>query len=263
MLRGAVGSRRDALLNWLATGPSVGGVVATLLVYDVVQRVALRRGPEAHQRAVSGMARWANRAARLAGTRFRATGLEHVAPGRNYIIASNHQSVLDIAMTSEYLAALQPRYVSKRELARGVPGVSYNLRHGGSVLIDRGAPEQARAAIDAVARRVRDDGWSVLIFPEGTRSKTGAMRPFRAGGLRALVAGAPGVPVLPVTTAGGSRLFKFNMAPVVRNVELSYTVHPPVAPPDPADEPAFDAFVARLAATIESALPDDDREGRA
>jgi 1-acyl-sn-glycerol-3-phosphate acyltransferase len=247
-------------LDWGATGAVAGGFLAALASFEVIMRVAALGGDEAHQAAASGMARACNRAVRLAGARFRATGLENVAPGQNYVIVSNHQSMLDITMASEFLAALQPRYVSKRELARGFPGVSYNLRRGGSALIDRKDPAQAHAEIARLGAKIRDAGWSVVIFPEGTRSKTGAMRPFRSGGLRTLLREAGPVPILPVTTSGGSRLFARELRPIVRGVELTFQVHAPVSAPDPEDLEGFEAFVARLAATIGAALPAADRD---
>jgi 1-acyl-sn-glycerol-3-phosphate acyltransferase len=256
-------SFRETTFDWVATAASVGGVFSALFTYDVVQRVAIRFGDHAHQRAVTGMARAINRATLLAGTRLRVEGKEHLQPGRAYIIVANHQSLLDISMASDFLDLLEPRYVSKRELARGIPGVSFNLSRGGSACIDRKNPEQAITAIEDLGRRAQREGFSVVIFPEGTRSKTGAMRPFREAGLRALIRSAPEMEVLPITSVGGSRLFRHNLKPITRNVELAFIVHPPVIAPDPADTAAFTAFVHRLEATIASALPTRDSEGRA
>ncbi|MCC6810384.1 MAG: 1-acyl-sn-glycerol-3-phosphate acyltransferase [Deltaproteobacteria bacterium] len=242
------------ILDWAATGAAAGGVFSALATFELAQRIAIRLGPHAHQRTVSGMAHAVNLAAGLAGTRFRVEGLEHVAPGRNYVIVSNHQSLLDISMCSHYLRALQPRYISKKELARGIPGVSFNIRRGGSAAIDRKDPEQAHQAIAELARHVHEDGWSVCIFPEGTRSKTGTMRAFRTGGLLTLLANAPGVPVLPVTTSGGSRLFAHGLKPIVRGVELVFRVHPSMTPPDPHDEAAMREFLRAVEETIARGL---------
>lgn len=251
------------MLDWLGTATSVSGVFLALFTHDLAQRVAIRFGPRAHQRAVSSMARWINRSAMLTGARFAVRGLEHVDPTQQYVVVMNHQSLLDISMASDFLEAIAPRYVSKIELARGIPGVSYNLRFGGSALIDRKDPAQAHAVIADVARRVRDEHLSVVIFPEGTRSKTGAMKPFKPGGLHTLLATAPSVPVLPVTSYGGSRMFRRGLAPVQRNIELGFVIHPPVRTPDPTDEGAFAAFVKDLEATIASALPPEDQRGEA
>lgn len=254
---------RETILDWVATGASVTGVFASMITFEFIQRAAIRFGSHAQQRAATGMAWAINRSARLAGARFRVEGLENVEPGRPYIIVSNHQSIFDISMTSEFLGKLEPRYVSKREIGRGVPGVSFNLREGGSALIDRRDPAQAHAAIEQLSKRILAEGFSVVIFPEGTRSRTGAMRPFREAGLRTLMQHAPGVAVLPVTTSGGSRLFRNELKPVSRGVELVYRIHPPIMPPDPRDQEAFSAFVKSCAETIEGALPEADRQGRA
>ena len=254
---------RGFVLDWLGTASSVSGVFLSLFVHDVAQRVAIRFGPRAHQRAVSSMARWINRSASLSGARFVVRGVEHVDPARSYVVVMNHQSLLDISMASEFLATLAPRYVSKIELSRGIPGVSYNLRCGGSALIDRKDPAQAHALIADIGRRARDEGLSVVIFPEGTRSRSGAMKPFKPGGLHTLLAHAAGVPVLPVTSYGGSRMFKKGLTPLQRDVELGFIIHPPVRAPDPSDEGAFAAFVRDLEATIASALPPEDQRGEA
>ena len=133
--------------------------------------------------------------------------------------------------------------------------MSYNLANGGSACIDRRDPAQARAAIEELGRRVREDHWTVVIYPEGTRSRDGRMRAWKTGGLRTLIGCAPGVPILPVTSSGGSRLFEHEMKPLVRNVPLVFRVHPPMASPDAADDAAFEDFVRRLAAVIEGGLP--------
>jgi 1-acyl-sn-glycerol-3-phosphate acyltransferase len=245
---------RDAALDWAATAASTSGVLSSLLTFEVVQRIAIRRGPVVHQKSVSAMAWAINRAYRLTGGHTSAEGIHHAVPGRPYIIVSNHQSMFDISLISEYLAHLQPRYVSKRENARRIPGVSYNLRKGGSALIDRRDPEQAREVIASAARRMLREGWSMVIFPEGTRSRDGRLKTFREGGLRTLIEHAPGVEVLPVTTSGGWRVFERNLKPVVRNVELHLKVHAPIAAPDPADRDAFKTFVARVQDIIRGGL---------
>lgn len=245
----------ESVQDWVATGASVAGVVGSMVVFDVVQRFAWRVSPRAQQNAASQMAAAINASTRLAGATITIEGLERVDRSKNYIIVSNHQSMLDISFLSEHLKELHPRYVSKRELASGVPGVSYNLRRGGSALIDRKDPAQARAAIADLTRRIRDENLTAVIFPEGTRSKTGAMKPFRAGGLRELVKGAPGTPILPVTSYGGSRLFSKGLKPIVRGVRLGMVFHDPVAAPPADDDAAFDAFVRSLEETIGSVLP--------
>lgn len=237
-------------LDWTATGAAAGGVFTSLAAFDVIQRAANVLGERAQQRAASGMAAAVNLSTRFAGTRMRVEGLERVDFSKNYIIVSNHQSLLDISMCSQFLWRLMPRYISKKELGRGIPGVSYNLTKGGSALIDRKDPAQAHGAIETIAGHVKNDGWTVVIFPEGTRSKTGEMRAWRDGGLRTLLKTAPGVAVLPVTSTGGSRMFAHDLKPIVRNVELVFHIHAPMLQAD-GDT---DAFIRKVEATIRSKL---------
>ena len=246
--------------DWLATGASVASVLGSLVVFDVVQRVAWRMSPKAQQDAASAMAWAINRSAMLTGASIAVRGLENVDFSKNYVVVSNHQSMLDISLLSEHLKPLHPRYVSKVELSRGVPGVSYNLRRGGSALIDRKNGAQAKSVIAEITRRVRDEKLTVVIFPEGTRSKTGHMKPFKPGGLRELLRGAPGVPILPVTSYGGSLLFSRSLKPIVRNVELGMVFHAPFTPSsaDIEDDARYEALVKSLESTIASALPRAD-----
>ena len=80
-----------------------------------------------------------------------------------------------------------PKFVSKKELGKGIPSISYNLNHGGSVLIDRNDPKQAISVIKELSQYIQKTNRSAVIFPEGTRSKTGRPREFAKSGLKILL----------------------------------------------------------------------------
>ena len=86
-----------------------------------------------------------------------------------------------------YLRRHHVKFVSKQELGRGIPCVSYNLRHGGSVLIDRKNPRQALPAMLNFAEYIEKTKRAAVIFPEGTRSKDGRPKPFKTKGLEVLL----------------------------------------------------------------------------
>jgi 1-acyl-sn-glycerol-3-phosphate acyltransferase len=86
------------------------------------------------------------------------------------IIVANHQSMWDIPPIIWFMRKYHPKFISKIELGKGIPSISYNLKHGGSVLIDRKNPRQAAGEIIKIARYVSEHNRSVVIFPEGTRS---------------------------------------------------------------------------------------------
>jgi 1-acyl-sn-glycerol-3-phosphate acyltransferase len=123
-----------------------------------------------------------------------------VPPGR-YIIVSNHQSTADIAILPWALRSLNVKFVAKEELGRWIPTVSMALTHWGSALIGREASREDVARIKKMARGLAYWSASVVIFPEGTRSRDGSVLPYRSAGVR-IVAHETGLPLLPVAIDG-------------------------------------------------------------
>lgn len=131
--------------------------------------------------------------ARLCGVRVRVRGLEHLGAGP-YIFAPNHQSNFDIAMLLGYLPGIN-RFAAKKEMF-AEPVLGMVLRTMGMIPIDRDNPLEA---IDRLAR-LKLDGTSAIIFPEGTRSRDGNLLPFKKGAFVAAI--HLGVPIVPVVCKG-------------------------------------------------------------
>lgn len=133
----------------------------------------------------------------ICGIRVKVTGLQHIAPGAG-IIAAKHQSAFD---TFVWLTLLdQPRYVLKRELL-DLPFWGRVARHSGAVSVDRSGGAAALRDMVRDAKRVLEQGWPLVIFPEGTRSAPGERVPYQPG-VAALVMGS-GAPCYPVATDSG------------------------------------------------------------
>ena len=128
-------------------------------------------------------------------------GLEHVDPKQPCVFMSNHQSVIDIAAIVSTLP-VSWRFVAKRELL-WIPFFGWVLGMGGHVIVDRGDRERAVKSLKHAADRIRA-GTNVIIFPEGTRSPSGTMGPFKSGGFH--LAMEAGVPILPITVSGTNRI---------------------------------------------------------
>jgi 1-acyl-sn-glycerol-3-phosphate acyltransferase len=128
--------------------------------------------------------------------RFRRSGFELRDPRRPYVVVSNHESFADILLISHL--PWEMKWLSKAELFR-IPFVGWMMSLAGDVPVRRGvgtsAVEAMRACRDRLERRV-----SVMIFPEGTRSPSGRLLPFKDGAFRLAV--EAGVPVLPLTVVG-------------------------------------------------------------
>lgn len=148
--------------------------------------------------------------------------------GKPVIIVSNHQSMWDIPPLIWYLRSLHPKFISKIELGKGIPAVSYNLQKGGSVLIDRKNPGQATKEIQKVAQYISEYNRSVVIFPEGTRSRDGAPKKFHRKGLLTLFKYAPDAVVLPVSINNSWKLQRYGMFPIPMFNMLKFYTHPPL-----------------------------------
>lgn len=138
--------------------------------------------------------------------RQRIEGLEHVDRRRPYVIVLNHNTVVDIPAL--YYLPLNFRWVSKREVFR-VPFFGQFLVLHGDICIDRGRASEAMAQLLREGGKWLGRGASVAIFPEGTRSKDGEIRRFKAGAF--LLAKELGVPILPVVMDGTRTLMRPNL----------------------------------------------------
>jgi 1-acyl-sn-glycerol-3-phosphate acyltransferase len=145
------------------------------------------------------------------------------------IFVSNHQSLYDIVAMIWYLRRFHCKFVSKIELGKGIPSVSYNLRHGGSVLIDRKDPKQAIPVIKGLSEYIEKNTRSAVIFPEGTRSKTGKPKEFAQSGLKILCKYAPSAYVVPITINNSWKMVKYGFFPLGLGNHLTFTIHKPLA----------------------------------
>src|SRR2546428_8678620 len=161
--------------SWAATIVFLPVFALVLLVFDVAQRLARLFGQRPQEHVAGALQVALVWTFRVCGTRLtleRAPGFER---GRRYIVVSHHQSMFDITMLGSLLFASFPKYISKRSLGRWIPSVSYNLRRGGHVLIERSDAPAALAAIRELGGRVRRGEASAVIFPEGTRARHGTL----------------------------------------------------------------------------------------
>lgn len=163
------------------------------------------------------------------GTRYSITYPKNMPEKGPLIIVTNHQSLYDIPPIIWYFRKYHPKFVSKKELGKGIPSVSFNLRHGGSVLIDRKDRKQAGEELVKLGRYIQETGRSAVIFPEGTRSRNGEPKPFRTLGLKVLIKHAPNAQLLPITINNSWKMFRYGKFPNGIGNHISFTVHEPQA----------------------------------
>lgn len=200
-----------------------------LLIFHPIQWLCFNvLGYKAHKISVVWLQFWLMRSTNVLGTRYRFNNMYQLDTTSPLIIVANHQSMYDIPPILWYFRKHHPKFISKKELGKGIPSVSYNLRHGGSVLIDRKNPRQSIKDIESFAHRVRDNHWAAVIFPEGTRSRDGHPKPFKEKGLLSLMSHIPNAVVVPVTINNSWKMVRYGKFPLGIGNYITHTVHQPL-----------------------------------
>lgn len=185
-------------------------------------------GYKGHKFAVDLMNFFLTKSTLLLGIRSIFEDETNLAENQTYIFVANHQSMLDIPPLSWHFRKHHPKFVSKIELAKGVPSVSYNLRNGGSVLIDRKNGGSAIKELVTFGKRLNENKWSAVIFPEGTRSKNGIPKEFATNGLKVLLKTNPDAYVVPITINNSWSIFKYGKFPLGLFKPMIFKVHEPI-----------------------------------
>jgi 1-acyl-sn-glycerol-3-phosphate acyltransferase len=178
----------------------------------------------------------------LAGIRYRISGKDRI-PARAVVFCSNHESNVDPPVLFQ---ALHNRLhiLFKAELKK-LPILGFVMQVGGFVAVERDRREASMASIEVAAQSIRQ-GNSFLIFPEGTRSRTEALLPFKKGGfIMAIKAQAP---IVPVAVSGGREAMRkgsWIVRPVIVDVRIGEPVETAGLTLDDRDE-LIDTVRARI-----------------
>lgn len=218
-------------LYWIPTILFYLVFMLILLVFHPLQMLGLRMGYIYHKRTVDAMIWCINHSLLLVGSRIRYdwhVDCRDLPKDKPLILVSNHQSMFDIPTIGWAFRRHHPKYIAKESLAKGIPSISYNIRHGGSIAINRKERTGALAKIDAFADYLNTHNRAGTIFPEGTRSRDGSMKPFKPGGLLQLLERMPDAVVIPVALSDYWKLARYGMKPIPFGCRLTCTLLPPV-----------------------------------
>ncbi|GAA4890698.1 lysophospholipid acyltransferase family protein [Flaviramulus aquimarinus] len=201
----------------------------TILIFHPIQAFCYRVfGYPALKKSVDLLQFFLMRCLNILGTRFTFDNPHNISTDQPLIIVANHQSMYDISPIMWYMRKHHPKFISKMELGKGIPSVSYNLRHGGSVLIDRKNPRQSLPAIMKFGEYIENTKRAAVIFPEGTRSKDGTPKPFQTKGLEILLKKIPSALVVPITINNSWKTLRYGKFPMGLGTHIKFTVHKPI-----------------------------------
>jgi 1-acyl-sn-glycerol-3-phosphate acyltransferase len=188
--------------HWLRTVffliPAIGVYTIVLGIASITSSFFDRRGHFAH-----GCARlWSWLILATTGVEVDVTGLERLERGKTYVFVANHQSIYDIPCLF-WSIPFQLRIIAKESLG-SFPMLGPHLKRTGHMLVDRSKPD--RSGIFGWASRLTSNGLSLIVFPEGTRSRTGVMGKFKGGSI--MLAMQAGLPIVPISVIGSRHVMK-------------------------------------------------------
>jgi 1-acyl-sn-glycerol-3-phosphate acyltransferase len=221
--------RRPTLLNYLHTVAAIPLIYLYTVVMGTLS-LLLSIGDSEGRRQHWCAVLWSRMISRTVGARVSVGGAENLRAGESYVFLSTHQSYMDIPVMLGYLPS-QLRIAAKREVFQ-IPFLGWHMRRGGHISINRGSTAEAIESLRRAAREVRP-GVSVFLYPEGTRSRDGALQPFKKGGFKFAL--QSGLPVVPVTIVGTRALLPRDSI-VFRPCPVRLQIDPPIPTAGLTDE---------------------------
>lgn len=167
------------------------------------------------------------------------------------IFVANHQSTYDIPPLFWYLRQYHPKFISKIELSKGIPSISYNLRNGGHLLIERSDSEGSLKKIEEFACLIDEKCWSVVIFPEGTRSRDGKLKRFHKRGLLTLFKVLKRAHVVPISISNSWKLARYKYFPIPLGIKVFIKMHKPFAVADFSENELVDKVQEKIHLGVE------------
>ncbi len=205
------------------------GIIIT--VFHPIQWLCLKLGGyKAHKKCVDVLNFFLLCTYYVLGNTITFRNRQNLPTDRPILFVVNHQSMYDIPPLIFFLRKHHGKFISKIELASGIPSISFNLRHGGAANIDRKDPKQSIAEILKLAANMKAHNWSAFIFPEGTRARTGKVKPFNVGGIATILKKVPNVLVVPIAINNSWQMVRYGFFPLNTFTKMTWEVLPPIEP---------------------------------
>ena len=200
-----------------------------LLIFQPIQWLSYRLfGYKAHKASVDALNFFLTYVQFSLGNSITFINHQTLPTDRPIIFIANHQSMYDIPGLIWFLRKYHVKFISKIELTKGIPSISFNLKYGGGANINRKDNKQSIGEIIKLGRRMHENNWSAMIFAEGTRAKDGRMKRFHIGGIATLTKLNPNALVVPIAIENSWKVVQYGAFPLSTGEDLRWTVLPPI-----------------------------------
>ncbi|TFG43892.1 MAG: 1-acyl-sn-glycerol-3-phosphate acyltransferase [Syntrophobacterales bacterium] len=240
------GCEPNSFITLLRTAAIYVWVIFSTLLFSllaIATSLVTRSGNSVHR--VGRM--WSRSILAASGIQVAVSGMERIDPARPYIFMSNHQSNFDIPVLLAHLP-VQFRWLAKAELFK-IPVFGRAMRGAGYISIDRADREAAFKSLGEASEAIRK-GVAIMIFPEGTRSLDGTLKPFKKGGF--VLAVDAGVPIVPVAIRGTHAIMA-KRTWIIRPRDVAVEVGEPIDTSD-CTRATKEALMERVRAAIRHGL---------
>lgn len=203
--------------------------ILTLIIFQPIQWICYRFfGYKAHKASVDLLNFFLTYCHIFLGSSTTFINTQNLPVGQPIIFIANHQSMYDIPGIIWFMRKYHVKFISKIELTKGIPSISFNLKYGGGANINRKDSKQAVSEIIKLGRRMKENNWSAMIFAEGTRAKDGKMKPFQIGGIATLLKAVPNAMIVPIAIENSWKIVQYGSFPLSFGEKVKWTVLPPL-----------------------------------
>ncbi|MDB5005952.1 MAG: 1-acyl-sn-glycerol-3-phosphate acyltransferase [Mucilaginibacter sp.] len=219
------------LLGYILSPFAILAFFLVLLVFQPVQWLCYKLGGySAHKKSVDLLNLCLLSTFYILGNRVIFINKQNLPVGRPMIFLANHQSLGDIPPLIYYLRKYHAKFISKIELTKRIPSISFNLKYGGGANIDRSDSRQSVSEIVKLANRMKENKWSAVIFPEGTRSKNGKVKTFHVGGIATILKKCPEALLVPIAINNAWKMVQYGFYPLNTFQRMTWEVLEPIEP---------------------------------
>ncbi|MCS6821852.1 MAG: 1-acyl-sn-glycerol-3-phosphate acyltransferase [Microscillaceae bacterium] len=210
------------VFNWITTLIYLPFFLFYLLIYELFARISFLLSFQLYSWVIKSMQYLVIYTLYVTGFRikFNLQSLALLPQDTPVVIVSNHQSMFDIPCIILAFHKFHVNFVAKKELGKNIPTVSFHLRNGGSVLIDRKDSESAIQQIARLGKHIEARKEAACIYPEGTRSRNGILKEFKKGGFITLMENAPSAWVVPVIIKNTYKIVQYGMLPIPTGIKV-------------------------------------------